>query len=1315
MRRGWLLLVCVLLVLPQVAATPAVPTTYIRNWWHNTYHDVQYGRICGPNCYLSYDNLGGTGGSAFVVARHGYPAETSHDLDYGCVSGVRVSLAFEVPSSVSFSHPVVIMHLSAPDATGHLQPVASVHLQNSRNVHVNGAGASSFTAEKGYTHALEVEVVGPQMRVSLNGQEVSTSSLRPDIPTKLRMGMIDARDQGKGLYIDEVKVSPILGDVATSFAAPWTTFGATDEAGEGVSVAEPARTGPGSMRIVVDDGAARAADKPQRLGAWDELPMAPCLLPRTVGLTAGGWFHVPEDAPWGNATFSFLQMQDAAPGAAANVTYRIGDVDGDLRLDVEVPSEPWTVVGPPRTGGTVVATGAQLERGAWHHVAAYARPANETVRMEAFGPKGFLSPDVPRVVDVTLDGVRVATVDLPQGWTPRFVLTGSTEAQPGERNAFVVHVDDFAARADVVGTLCAEPTPHFNVTTFTMWMPPYGYAGNLDVVARTLDDGRGAQAPDEWNSVTLSYDGEGDRTYYHNLTLADGRIVSEACPVSLDLTPPVSNFTLGNYHGDPLSVGRDGWILERAYGFLSATDDRSGVATPWIGYNSHGPWTLANGYDDFSTPQRVLHLWNEGIYNVTFYTDDRARNREAAQFEVVKVDFRPPTVTAALSGTRGHASWFSTPVNVSMHAADSMSGLLNATYSYGDAQDVPLPATLDIDAEGWHAIQLHAEDAAGHQTNTASGFGVDLTPPYATNLTLPLQGPSGWATSSLAQIDSADAASGVWRQHLLVNGTLHTLYGDSATHGLPDGVHELVAWAEDLALHRGPNATASVRIDATPPTSAVTFAQPPMGTSPISFRAESIAGTINATDATSGVALVRHRVDGGAWIDGADFVLEGQGEHLLEHYALDVAGNAEPVQGVRVFLDLDPPTFRFDPPGPWYAPGERIHVWAEDGESGADGVCATFAGRSTCGNPVEIKAGSTDTYLAATATDVAGNRRELLTRIRVDDAPPLVDVDRAPVIIPRGEVNITGWADDARGGVASVRVSVGGRSIPVQGLEDWTASFAVYPGAHRLRIEATDALGHVTKRSYDFVVLPVHDAPPVWREGATARPADEERPANLIGGEILALALDRDDHDQPKSYQTRDASTVWNHASWPSGVGARVEGRHGEAYRLGATSTYLRVDDAKTGGLTAGTFAAWVNFTSLERGFGYLIVKADPGRYAELFAAVDTDGSIVFSTGQSSTVVLRSPAGSVEPGRWTHVALTWGPAGKHILIDGEVVAESPDTTRVGSASTTTVIGADPNNLKRTGLKAILDEVRLYDVQLTAAQIRHVAQQAYATA
>src|SRR5439155_24009940 len=70
----------------------------------------------------------------------------------------------------------------------------------------------------------------------------------------------------------------------------------------------------------------------------------------------------------------------------------------------------------------------------------------------------------------------------------------------------------------------------------------------------------------------------------------------------------------------------------------------------------------------------------------------------------------------------------------------------------------------------------------------------------------------------------------------------------------------------------------------------------------------SFTAFLTGGEATAGVATVTYRVDRGVWrLYLAPFVL-AEGEHQIDFFATDVAGNAEPIRSAYVAIDSTPPT-----------------------------------------------------------------------------------------------------------------------------------------------------------------------------------------------------------------------------------------------------------------------------------------------------------------------------------------------------------------------------------------------------------------------
>src|SRR5438046_6251168 len=95
----------------------------------------------------------------------------------------------------------------------------------------------------------------------------------------------------------------------------------------------------------------------------------------------------------------------------------------------------------------------------------------------------------------------------------------------------------------------------------------------------------------------------------------------------------------------------------------------------------------------------------------------------------------------------------------------------------------------------------------------------------------------------------------------------------------------------------------SVSVDVTPPATASSLA----GTAGANgWYTSNVTVSLTATDATSGVAAVNYRIDRGSWLVYAGPIVLGEGRHLLEYSASDVAAHLEAIHARSIAVDSSP-------------------------------------------------------------------------------------------------------------------------------------------------------------------------------------------------------------------------------------------------------------------------------------------------------------------------------------------------------------------------------------------------------------------------
>jgi len=177
------------------------------------------------------------------------------------------------------------------------------------------------------------------------------------------------------------------------------------------------------------------------------------------------------------------------------------------------------------------------------------------------------------------------------------------------------------------------------------------------------------------------------------------------------------------------------------------------------------------------------------------------------------------------------------------------------------------------------------------------------------------------------------------------------------------------------------------------------------------FRSD-VRVSLEATDnpGGSGVADITYRVDDGSFSSySAPFMVTGEGRHILQFYATDLAGNVEPMHSLPINIDMTAPvtTATLDPAVPngergWYISDVTVTLAASDPDL-ADGS----PGSGVASTKYRVNGGAwedyADPFVVGTegwnqvdfySTDVAGNVETAKNvRFKLDKTPPTVDIN----------------------------------------------------------------------------------------------------------------------------------------------------------------------------------------------------------------------------------------------------------------------------------------------------------------------------------
>ncbi len=333
-------------------------------------------------------------------------------------------------------------------------------------------------------------------------------------------------------------------------------------------------------------------------------------------------------------------------------------------------------------------------------------------------------------------------------------------------------------------------------------------------------------------------------------------------------------------------------------------------------------------------PREPEHLFTagievneEGVTSINFAAERPSGALTPTRLTHVLIDRSAPWVwdDAPRAPVRG-------PVTVGIGADDAWSGVLfvehrldGGAWRFGDG--------VLVSSEGATLLEYRATDRAGLVSEVGSATVlIDNTAPDASD-----DAPAGWVRGPVA-VTLTLIGDGAIRYSL--DGSSPSRAYEEPLSITAQGTTRIRYLARDSVGNVGPAREAYVRIDDTPPVLAHTAEASYEGTATFS---------LSASDALSGVATLRYRINGGEWIQSTSSPLQVAplsvvGSHVVEYRATDDAGN-EAISLIEfsvsapppVIPDLQPPlTVATGVPEGWSRSDVSVTLSATDDVSGID-------------------------------------------------------------------------------------------------------------------------------------------------------------------------------------------------------------------------------------------------------------------------------------------------------------------------------------------------------------------------------------------
>lgn len=273
---------------------------------------------------------------------------------------------------------------------------------------------------------------------------------------------------------------------------------------------------------------------------------------------------------------------------------------------------------------------------------------------------------------------------------------------------------------------------------------------------------------------------------------------------------------------------------------------------------------------------------------------------------------------------------------------------------------------------------------------------------------------------------------------------------------------EILGSMYDSAGNKEEVNTISVEIDQTAP---ITISNE------IPAYAQQFTVELTAKDELSGVVHTYYSINGSEHIEGTSFVIETEGLNEISYYSVDLAGNKEEVQSMKVNIDKTAPVTTSDAPvGTWVNKEVTVNLTADDENSGIAKTYYSIDGSNFVeGNSLVVDQEGIN-KISYYSIDNAGNTEEVKhIEVKLDQTAPIVHIDLEKEYELHETLSLNYFAEDNLSGIAIEEVKLNGQSY-----KNGDKITFDKPGEYTLQIKVTDSAGLSTLVEKPFYVyIPV--------------------------------------------------------------------------------------------------------------------------------------------------------------------------------------------------------------------------------------------------
>jgi PKD repeat protein len=371
------------------------------------------------------------------------------------------------------------------------------------------------------------------------------------------------------------------------------------------------------------------------------------------------------------------------------------------------------------------------------------------------------------------------------------------------------------------------------------------------------------------------------------------------------------NFTVSDADNDDVNVSLYYSTSQGAFSNAIATDlnvkDYQNIAN------------LTCTSSDLTTGPTCTYTWDiSGVSDsATYYIDANATDGTAFATDSSDsnfgIDKTPPSLgTVSMSGFSQYSNYFKGTGTISSQASDA-SGINTNSCEYsldnGATWEAAswnaggyCEASFTVQSSMQHDMKFRVQDNAGNIGTSATLTRIgDIDPPVSDD-----NAPSGWQTSDfVVMLTCSDAGVGCASMDWWVDGTPNSGGPPNYVTINTDGNHQIDYRSWDLLNNMESTKTTYAALDKTPPS---TIDDAPSGWQTAPFDVN-----LTCTDATSGCFTTYYRVDGGTWQTGNTVSISTDGNHQIDYYSVDVAGNSEQIMTTYAALTPVVVSFTYTP------------------------------------------------------------------------------------------------------------------------------------------------------------------------------------------------------------------------------------------------------------------------------------------------------------------------------------------------------------------------------------------------------------------